>query len=340
MAALPEYVYGTVLPKGKLSVRDLLTYPTPPTRGPPAPLPPGTELFSRESSLINDMKTVRVLLSLPIPTTVQVNHLHEQALKAVEEGFLTFWYPVNTTGDIMRLPFWVITCWQAMHDIIIAKQLFTTATNWLGSRVEVRAFSCLSNALWKGPGVPAKMGGGINSLVDYCSEKWLSSLHMDQMAVILEDRLSEDTTVSIMCVSFFEKLTQLHRHSKAEYTSTPPIKQFYHKIGDDLYNQVYTEIAMSISVVVKTNGPILPSTDCLGNHWVTLIVDVENSTLLYADPLGVAPPVELVQIMQWWLGYYLGEDFLVKTLPCTIQIDSFSCSVLSANAMAHHYLGD
>jgi len=50
------------------------------------------------------------------------------------------------------------------------------------------------------------------------------------------------------------------------------------------------------------------------------------------------PPPELVGVMGWWLGLSFTEEFTFQALPITQQMDSFSCSIFTINAIAHYFI--
>ncbi|KAF9470421.1 hypothetical protein BDN70DRAFT_984511 [Pholiota conissans] len=51
--------------------------------------------------------------------------------------------------------------------------------------------------------------------------------------------------------------------------------------------------------------------------------------------LATPPPSELIKIISWWLHLLFLEPFSVKNLSITLQKDTYSCSILTINALAH-----
>ena len=43
-------------------------------------------------------------------------------------------------------------------------------------------------------------------------------------------------------------------------------------------------------------------------------------------------------MLRWWLSHHRAETFQWADLPTSLQSDNFSCSILSANGMAHALL--
>jgi hypothetical protein len=86
------------------------------------------------------------------------------------------------------------------------------------------------------------------------------------------------------------------------------------------------------------------------NHWISFIINPENSTVRLADSLHIAQTslsramVEAMEIIQWWLNVsYLGSNkpvisFKPVSLPTAYQNDIMSCGFFALNSLAHHLL--
>jgi hypothetical protein len=74
------------------------------------------------------------------------------------------------------------------------------------------------------------------------------------------------------------------------------------------------------------------------NHWVALVIDFAHGLLLYGDPMGQTMPSIVEDTYNWWLGQHCNSTFDIKSLPCTLQDDTFSCGLLAVNALEHHFL--
>jgi hypothetical protein len=74
------------------------------------------------------------------------------------------------------------------------------------------------------------------------------------------------------------------------------------------------------------------------NHWVPIVIDFRKREILYGDSLGGSVPLRLKLVLTWWTEFHSGEHFAYKNLSTTIQNDSFSCGILSYNALAVHFM--
>ncbi|KAF8817215.1 hypothetical protein BYT27DRAFT_7247457 [Phlegmacium glaucopus] len=55
------------------------------------------------------------------------------------------------------------------------------------------------------------------------------------------------------------------------------------------------------------------------------------------DPMGYLPPSELLEVLDWWIGLSFATLFLKHDLPTGNQINTFSCSILTMNALSHYF---
>ncbi|KAF8227496.1 hypothetical protein L208DRAFT_1296475, partial [Tricholoma matsutake] len=178
----------------------------------------------------------------------------------------------------------------------------------------------------------------IEDLALLCSEKWLSSKYMDLFGTVLNDELQLAGIIlaSVIPTNILEKLIRLYCYSQKSY---PDEKSVVHirKLGEALANGTYKQVAMNVSVHVEEGGIVFENISP-GNHWVTLILDIERTSLLYADSYQLPPLGKLQDVLLWWLQHHLEEIFQWDNLPCSTQRDSFSCTIFSANSIAHALL--
>ena len=97
-----------------------------------------------------------------------------------------------------------------------------------------------------------------------------------------------------------------------------------------------------MSVNIASDMAVLPGPECeKGNHWTAVVINSLNGQILYSDSMGYPPPCELIEAMRWWLQVHIENGkFLVQELPCMEQKNSFSCSIISINGIAHHFNPD
>ncbi|KAF8220941.1 hypothetical protein L208DRAFT_1330919, partial [Tricholoma matsutake] len=153
----------------------------------------------------------------------------------------------------------------------------------------------------------------VEDLAPLCSEKWLASRHMDLFGKVLQDQLHSENVGStfIIKMTTLNKLLTLYRYEPMSYPEQWSASHIQ-KLGEALINRTYTKIAMSVSIQVEAGKTALPTDSEPGNHWVTVILDVEMPSILYRDsyklPLlrntlwnNTSPNVEVSAHLMWVL---------------------------------------
>jgi hypothetical protein len=174
-----------ILPADNLNALDIISFPCPPITNPPQLLFGTTDLFSKNSNIVQDATTVCILLSLCIPDTNDLSILKTKFLKAERDGFLSFIYPVNKSVSGIKLPFWVVDFWQAIHQVISSKAVWSTAVQWIQSKGELWALALLQQIPWNGTLGPWMRHQSIEPIAALCSKKWLASTHMGLFSAVL-----------------------------------------------------------------------------------------------------------------------------------------------------------
>ena len=177
------------------------------------------------------------------------------------------------------------------------------------------------------------------NLALFCSERWLGTAQLDAMSAVLNDQLvSRQIQASVQPNNFFQKLLATYRFS-CEMYSTDKSNNFIQELTNDLKSGTVPTTCTPIAVRLMQYGVILPEgLETPSNHWCALIIDINQRTLHYGDPMGSPPPAELVDVMTWWLGQSFSDVFTFQDLPITRQTDSFSCSILTINALFHYFI--
>ena len=171
MENIPAYVKKNILPADNLNVLDIISFPCPPITNPPQLLFGTTNLFSKNPSIVQDATAAHILLSLCIPDTKDLSKLKTKFLEAEQDGFVSFIYPVNKSVSGIKLPFWVVDFWQAIHQVISSKAVWSTAVQWIQSKGELWGVSLLQQIPWKSTLGPWMRHQSIETIADLCSEK-------------------------------------------------------------------------------------------------------------------------------------------------------------------------
>jgi len=344
---IPPGISEILLPQDNLNVVDLIDFAIPLGKhGPDLLALDNSTLFSKTRSLITSKEHVSFLNSLSIPTAVDVEFLQERLenMSENEEKPQSLVYPLPTaTSPSIRLPLWVLEYWSKAHEVLEQKEFWIPAVAWLKQRKNHEALNTLRQVPWNyhTPDTELKNALDISDLALLCSERWLGTAQMDTMSVVLNDRLAScQIQVSVQPNNFFQKLLALYRLARDTYSTDKPTN-FIRKLADNLKSGTVPFACTAVAVRLTENEVVLPDgQEKPSNHrdWCALIINVNQRTLHYGDPMGSPPPAELVAVMAWWLNLSFPEAFTFQMLPITQQADSFSCSILTINALFHYFI--
>ena len=334
--AIPSKIAETLLPKNDLNVVDLCHFSIPKDKDCPDLLSlSNKEIFSATASMVTD-GYIAFLQSLPMPTTLQVEILQERLndyKKEISVQSLSYCYRVS----ILRLPLWVLDYWMEANIILEQKQKWSPAIDWLKRRKEHEAIRLLTELPWKYQ-MPKSMGDHIADLAVLCSERWLGIAQVDTMLETLNDHLdSKRIPGTVKDVNFLRKLINIYRHSPDTYAYNATA-EFIRKFAEKLKTGEVSVVGMAVAVHYKGNTTELPiGTEVISNHWCSLIINTNDRTLHYGDSLGPAPPHELLDVLNWWLGLSFPTPFSVVNLPITQQSDNISCGIFAVDALSHYF---
>ena len=344
---IPTGISEVLLPQDNLNVVELLNFSVSIGTSSPTLLAlPDSKLFSKITSLITGEAHVAFLHTLSIPSVVELGILEERLEKVSEnevddeEKPQSLVYPIVTGSSNIRLPLWVLEYWRKLHEIAQNKDHWGPAIAWLKRMKSPETVNILKEVPWKYQTPDKELANALNisNLSLFCSEEWLGNAQMDAMSAVLNDHLTaSQIQASVHSNNFFQKLLAAYRFDRESYP-TAPSTLFVRKIADALKSGTIPVACTAIDVRLTQHGAILPEgQQTPSNHWCALIIDANQHTLHYGDPMGSPPPPELVSVMSWWLDLTFMYIFPFQLLPITRQTDSFSCSILTINALAHYF---
>jgi len=337
-----------LLPQDDLNVVDLIDFAIPQGKHAPDLLAmDDSALFSKTGSLITSKEHVSFLHSLSIPTAVDVEVLQDRlenvSNNEADQGkpkSLVYPLPTSTSSSI-RLPLWVLDYWSKAHKILKQKDSWIPAILWSKQKKNHEVIEALRRLPWNYRAPDKELNNALNicDLALFCSERWLGSAQMDAMSAVLNDQLaSHQIQASVQPNNFFQKLLATYRFARDLY-STDKSNNFIRELAKDLKSGAVPVTCTGVAVRLTIDGVILPEgQETPSNHWCALIIDTNQHTLHYGDPMGSPPPAELIEVMTWWLGLLFTEAFSFRALPITRQADSFSCSILTINALSHYFI--
>jgi hypothetical protein len=339
---IPKAVLQKYLPDSLCSVIRILDYPSPNIDFDRSDIPVDGILCTLPSFLEGqDATSINLTVdSIVIPPIKFIEDLRN--IMAEKQGYQSFEYVSN--GTTMRLPFWVLNLWMEQHTLVYAQVTWQKAVQWTAGLPAAREWKALMDRLPWQYDLPRAMGGsvGIRFLAKFCSTDWLSTLHVDQMAAVVDDRLGQTFQgYRFVGTAWSDTLRNFHQLRRDEYLCSSS-SQFLRNLGEEVKGGNIHCIAAIISVFQSPNQrAVLPTTSQpRGNHWVALILDLDEGVVRHGDPAGagIDAPSKLLDMIKWWLAQHgWKNDISIVALPCAQQQDGHSCSTLAFNAIVSHF---
>jgi hypothetical protein len=158
-----------------------------------------------------------------------------------------------------------------------------TEQRWKGAgagdshRMIDEVYDALSSILWAGNVKGFSNDEPIYKLATYMTHHWLSNVHEDQMLDPLQTEIKFDATsppVIIKNLEFFHALSSAYKQQNTNYETSRHFKHLHH-IGITLGNGTYKQLAYLMNVK--------------NSHWVAIVLDFDESCILYGDSLGGEP---------------------------------------------------
>jgi Ulp1 protease family, C-terminal catalytic domain len=128
--------------------------------------------------------------------------------------------------------------------------------------------------------------------------------------------------VEIQPTWFFEKIA-IGCDKQACYISESSFRYHRH-LGHSLTTGIYDQVGTLVNF--------------RRNHWVPIVIDFRKREILYGDSLGAPVPLRVKLVLTWWTEFHSGNLFTYRNLNITLQNDSFSCGLLSYNALLVHFM--
>ena len=245
----------------------------------------------------------------------------------------------SAKGPEVFLPLYILKVWQRIHQLRPLLLGWLRAENWLLNlrplgNIVADTRHLLSKIPWYAriQGLDAEPDTPF--LTTYLSRDWLASDHINAFLEVLQAEVNGVAGIKrdTHCVrhTFFTQILGSHYTQACNNDTLLPPE---HVLPDWMIADRDAHAAghlSSLGLVFNLNN----------NHWVAAVIDLSNQTILYADSLQSPIPPQLVAQLHWWLSLFSPTPYNIVTLPCTTQglMDSYSCGLLSSNALAHHYL--
>lgn len=341
---VPPSLEALFLPKPSASIPSLLACTPPPVASTSSVSPAGIyQFFSVATPSLTSI--IPLLRSLPIPSRDVINGVLAILGQQWLDGKKSIIYN-HLRGQEETFPFYVVRIWEWMHELHADIGMWAEASEWLRSRQGAKSIAGATAdrvrmALYRIPwtaqlhgfqGVPK-----VTELTTFLSRKWLSTTHICLMVELLQhdmQRALDNTTVihpvhSIQTPFLSQALLKAHAVRK--------LPVWLNAFGTRLLEGA----SLDVGFVANKDD----------NHWVALVVNFRELSILYADSLGSPIPSLLLDAIRWWRSCCERQaasatpvypEFVIQRLPITVQTDDdrFSCGMLAYNALCHHYLPD
>ena len=218
--------------------------------------------------------------------------------------------------------------WLKADDYLRHRQQFRRDKNAAASHSLIdEVYSNLTSLAWAGDVRGFSEHEPVHKLATYATHNWLSSVHENQMLDLLRTEIRLDRTRPRIVI----KSTDFPHALQAAYEQRDT--------GDYMDNRYFDHIRQT---GVELGNGMVDELGYLmnlnGDHWVAIVLDFENSAILYGDSMGGKPGEDLRETLSWWTHYHSGRKFAYGELDVTRQQDGFSCGLLAWNALAHRSL--
>jgi hypothetical protein len=199
MFDIPPDIRAIILPSKETGILDLVQYPIPPPNGPDLNATSDTTLFSIIASLMQTPDQVSFVhgLSMPPRNTLVSLESRIQKSSSADPPWNSLAYPFH--GNVVRLPFWVVTYWKDAYMLLADKELWSDAISWaktqkkylpLGVMDTLRSLSWMHNL----PHSRAEVRGVATLL----SSQYISTDVIDELTGELSMRLENDGQAGLL----------------------------------------------------------------------------------------------------------------------------------------------
>ncbi|TFK73851.1 hypothetical protein BDN72DRAFT_760833, partial [Pluteus cervinus] len=184
-----------------------------------------------------------------------------------------------------------------------------------------RAKLALNHIPWTGHLLGFPNSTELHHLCTYLTDGWLTDEHELVMLDLLKDDLKNEGQEHILIEDpHFTSLLTTAYHERDRY----PVESTFKWIRDH-GTQLAQGKKTHLATIANLNN----------RHWVSYILDFTEQSVWYADSMGNQIPDELRTVLLWWIGVHTGRHFIFLELPVSIQLDGYSCGILSWDALRY-----
>jgi len=351
MLDIPPNIRAIILPSKETGILDLIQYPIPPPNGPDLNAASDTTLFSIIASLMQTPEQVSFVRGLPMPPRKTLVFLESRIQKAPSANppWTSLSYPFH--ANVLRLPFWVVTYWKEVYELLSDKELWSHAASWAKTQQKYLphgVMDTLRHLSWQCvlPHSKAEVRGATALL----SSQFISTDIIDELTGRLSVQLKNDGQEGLLRFpkTYLVLLGKAYQaalsNDRSKYKTPNCLEQAGTLIREGKVAKIYLVLG-----VLTANRPHCEATDLMeaekqGNHFMAIVIDIKEKTLLVGDSLGFWVPQEFISMVEWWIHLYHDDlpsgsfnGLRIEKLPCTTQSDGFSCGILAVNSLEHYF---
>lgn len=231
----------------------------------------------------------------------------------------------------------MLTYWSEVISLRIKRKPWTSAEADLNKKRKVWAkskddspiaqlvdevYTALDTIQWSGPIQGFDNPEPLVLLSRYLStSSWFSDVEQNQMLNLLRQDLlynPEGKKMELQGLDFFQKLSEGFQ-AKETYGEGRAFARA-RGIGHALATGSCDAIGMMINLDDE--------------HWVSLVCDFRNETILYGDSLKRSMPNGVKEVIDWWTFNHTGKEFTHLDLDVPKQTNFHSCGLMAFYSLA------
>jgi len=278
------------------------------------------------------------LLKIEPPALPSISQAYEGAIKKTS-------YPVLSVtlqpyhGDPVMVPSWIFTYWTEIAHALETRERWKVALEWIKKNTALPAAAKLRSDLLLALALfswsrGASYTADITPLFSSTSRHaYLNTFHLDHMIEWTGDQYQR------------KHGTDGKRHIFATVDQFGAIISFYGRVSvkkegplweylKGIENKIIQGQVDSICGIINLNQ----------NHWVSVVIDFQQSQILYGDSFHEPMPTRKRGPCERWVKHLTNRStnlvggVTVGDLATGVQDDGISCGLFALNSIAHHYL--
>ena len=115
--------------------------------------------------------------------------------------------------------------------------------------------------------------------------------------------------------------------------------------GEKNYNPFDTTFLHNFGKSLSSNSQLASIFHINGNHWIVVVINIPADEILYGDPVGSDPNLEVFNSLRWFISKHIPslpkDELVVAILLCAkqdVNFDRFNCGIHSYNVILYYFL--